>query len=124
VLSNELVRSKRLVIRVVLLQSGCAVLAACLFFVSVGSRSALSALTGGLIVAFGSALFGWRMFKPGIAAAGTLGTAMYAGLALKWVWFALALYLALARWQLGALPLLAGIAFAQVGYWVGLLRLK
>jgi hypothetical protein len=64
------------------------------------------------------------MFKPGIAAAGTLGTAMYAGLALKWVWFALALYLALARWQLGALPLLAGIAFAQVGYWVGLLRLK
>ncbi len=123
-MSNVLVRSKRLVIRVVLLQTGCAALAACVFFVSVGSRSGLAALAGGLIVAFGSALFGWRMFKPGVAGAGTLGAAMYTGLALKWVWFGVALYVALARLQLEALPLLTGLAFAQVGYWLGLLRLK
>jgi F0F1-type ATP synthase assembly protein I len=124
VMSNVPVRSTRLVIRVVLLQTGCAVLVACLFFVGVGPRSGLAALAGGLIVAIGSALFGWRMFKPGVAGAGTLGAAMYAGVALKWAWFALALYIALRELQLDALPLLTGLVFAQVGYWVGLLRLK
>jgi len=123
-MSNVPVRSTRLVIRVVLLQTGCAVLVACLFFVGVGPRSGLAALAGGLIVAIGSALFGWRMFKPGVAGAGTLGAAMYAGVALKWAWFALALYIALRELQLDALPLLTGLVFAQVGYWVGLLRLK
>lgn len=123
-MSNVPVRSTRLVIRVVLLQTGCAVLIACLFFVGVGPRSGLAALAGGLIVAIGSALFGWRMFKPGVAGAGTLGAAMYAGVALKWAWFALALYIALRELQLDALPLLTGLVFAQVGYWVGLLRLK
>ena len=123
-MSNVPVRSTRLVIRVVLLQTGCAVLVACLFFVGVGPRSGLAALAGGLIVAIGSALFGWRMFKPGVAGAGTLGAAMYAGVALKWAWFALALYIALRELQLDALPLLTGLVFAQVGFWVGLLRLK
>jgi ATP synthase protein I len=123
-MSNVPVRSTRLVIRVVLLQTGCAVLVACLFFVGVGPRAGLAALAGGMIVAIGSALFGWRMFKPGVAGAGTLGAAMYAGVALKWAWYALALYIALRELQLDALPLLTGLVFAQVGYWVGLLRLK
>ena len=123
-MSDAPVRGYRLVIRVVLLQTGCAVLVACLFFIGVGPRSGLAALAGGLIVAIGSALFGWRMFKPGVAGAGTLGAAMYAGVALKWAWFALALYIALRELQLDALPLLTGLVFAQVGYWVGLLRLK
>jgi hypothetical protein len=35
-----------------------------------------------------------------LRAAPTLTTAMYAGVALKWLWFALALYLALARLKL------------------------
>jgi F0F1-type ATP synthase assembly protein I len=121
---NVLDRSTRLVIRVVLLQTGCAVLIACPFFVISGPRSALAALAGGLIVAVGSALFGWRMFKPGVAGAGTLGAAMYTGVALKWAWFALALYIALKELQLDALPLLTGVVVAQVGYWMGLLRLK
>jgi F0F1-type ATP synthase assembly protein I len=64
------------------------------------------------------------MFKPGIAGAATLTTAMYAGVALKWMWFVLALYLALARWKLEAAPLLIGLAAAQLGYWVGLIRRK
>jgi F0F1-type ATP synthase assembly protein I len=54
----------------------------------------------------------------------TLGTAMYAGAALKWLWFALALYVALARLKLEAAPLLIGVVTAQLGYWVGLIRLK
>jgi len=64
------------------------------------------------------------LFKPGIAGGAALTTAMYAGVALKWLWFAIALYLALARLKLDAAPLLIGVVAAQLGYWVGLVRLK
>ena len=119
-MSDALVRSYRLVLRVVLLQAGCAVLVALMFLVFKGASAGLAALVGGLIVAAGSAVFGWRAFKPGIAGAAVLGTAMYAGVALKWLWFALALYMALARLKLDAAPLLIGIVATQLGYWVGL----
>jgi F0F1-type ATP synthase assembly protein I len=123
-MSDVLVRNYRLVVRIVLLQTGCAVLVASMFLVFKGAHQGLAALVGGLIVAVGSAVFGWRAFKPGIAAAPVLSTAMYAGVALKWLWFALALYIALARLKLEAAPLLIGVAGAQLGYWVGLMRRK
>jgi F0F1-type ATP synthase assembly protein I len=123
-MSDVPVRGYRLVVRVVLLQAGCAVLVASLFLVFRGASAALAALVGGLIVAAGSAVFGWRAFRPGVAGAATLGTAMYAGVALKWLWFVLALYAALARLKLEAAPLLIGVVAAQLGYWVGLIRLK
>ena len=123
-MSDALARGYRLVVRIVLLQTGCAVLVASLFLVFKSASAGLAALTGGLIVALGSALFGWRTFKPGIAGAAVLGTAMYAGVALKWLWFALALYIALARLKLEAAPLLIGIVATQLGYWVGLIRRK
>jgi F0F1-type ATP synthase assembly protein I len=123
-MSDVRARSYRLVIRVVLLQAGCAVLVASLFLGFKGAAAALAALAGGLIVATGSALFGWRMFKPGVAGAVTLSTAMYVGVALKWLWFAFAFYLALAWLKLDAAPLLIGIVVTQLGYWVGLVRLK
>jgi F0F1-type ATP synthase assembly protein I len=121
-MSDVLARNYRLVVRVVLLQAGCAVLVALMFLVFKGTHQGLAALVGGLIVAAGSAVFGWRAFKPGIAGAAVLGTAMYAGVALKWLWFALALYIALARLKLDAAPLLIGIVATQLGYWVGLMR--
>ncbi len=117
-------RGYRLVIRVVLLQAGCAVLVASLFLVFKSLSAGLAALAGGLIVAFGSALFGWRAFRPGAAAAATLNTAMYGGVALKWLWFVVALYIALARLKLEGAPLLIGVVAAQLGYWVGLIRRK
>ena len=123
-MSDVLARSYRLVVRIVLLQTGCAVLIASVFLVFKGAHQGLAALVGGLIVAAGSAVLGWRAFKPGVAGAATLATAMYTGVALKWVWFALALYIALARLKLGAAPLLIGMGAAQLGYWVGLIRLK
>jgi F0F1-type ATP synthase assembly protein I len=123
-MSNALVRGKRLVVRVVLLQTGCAVLVASLFLVFKGQSAGLAALVGGLIVAIGSAVFGWRMFKPGISGGATLSTAMYAGVALKWLWFGAALYVAFARLKLEPAPLLIGMAAAQLGYWVGLMRVK
>ena len=117
-------RGKRMVIRVVLLQAGCAALVASVFLVFKGSSAGLAALVGGLIVAAGSAVFGWRLFKPGIAGGATVTSAMYVGVVLKWLWFALALYIALALLKLDAAPLLIGIVVAQLGYWVGLIRLK
>lgn len=123
-MSGGPVRGYRLVVRVVLLQTGCALLVGFLFLVFKGSSAGLAALAGGLIVALGSAVFGWRAFAPGIAGAATLSTAMYVGVALKWLWFGLALYVALARLKLEAEPLLIGLVAASLGYWGGLIRLK
>ena len=123
-MSDALVRGYRLVIRVVLLQIGCAALVASLFLAFKSASAGLAALTGGLIVAFGSALFGWRTFRPGVAGAATLNAAMYGGVALKWLWFVVALYIALARLKLDGAPLLIGVVAAQLGYWVGLIRRK
>ncbi len=123
-MSDVLVRGKRLVVRVVLLQAGCAVLVASLFLALKSASAGIAALAGGLIVALGSALFGWRAFRPGVAGAATLSTAMYGGVALKWLWFVVALYVALARLKLEGAPLLAGVVVAQLGYWVGMIRRK
>jgi ATP synthase protein I len=123
-MSDVLARGKRLVVRVVLLQAGCALLTASVFLVFKGASAGLAALTGGLIVAAGSAVFGWRAFSPGVAGAAVLSTAMYMAVALKWLWFVLALYVALARLKLEAAPLLIGVVAAQLGYWAGLIRRK
>ena len=123
-MNNAPARGYRLVVRVVLLQAGCAALVASVFLVFKGPSAGLAALVGGLIVAAGSAVFGWRAFRPGVAGAAVLSTAMYTGMALKWLWFVLALYLALARLKLDAAPLLIGVVAAQLGYWVGLIRRK
>ena len=117
-------RGRRLAARVVLLQAGCAVLIALMFLAFKGAQQGLAALVGGLIVAAGSAVFGWLAFRPGVADAAVLKIAMYSGVALKWLWFALALYLALAWLKLDAAPLFIGIVAAQFGYWVGLIRRK
>jgi F0F1-type ATP synthase assembly protein I len=113
-----------LVARIVLVQAACALIIAAVFFGFSGTPAGVAALAGGLMVAAGSAVLGWRAFKPGIAGAATLGAALYSGVALKWLWFVLALYVALARLQLQVAPFLVGMVAAQAGYWVGLLRFK
>jgi F0F1-type ATP synthase assembly protein I len=123
-MSDAPVRGYRLVIRVVLLQTGCALLVASLFFALKGSSSGVAALAGGLIVALGTVLFGWRAFAPGVAGAAVLNRAMFTGKALQWIWYLLALYVALGRLRLEAAPLLIGLFAAQFGYWVALFRLR
>jgi F0F1-type ATP synthase assembly protein I len=112
---------RRLVMRVVLLQTGCAGAVAALFWVFQGAAAARAGLVGGLIVASGSAVFGWRMFAPGIAPAATLRRALFAAESLKWLWYVLALWAAFVRLKLMPLPLMTGLVFAQFGYWFGLL---
>jgi F0F1-type ATP synthase assembly protein I len=113
-------RDRRLVMRVVLLQAGsaCVVASACL---PLGGRAAaMAGLAGGLIASVGSALLGWRMFLPGVAAAPVLRRALFAGEALKWTWTVFALWAALGPARLAPLPLLAGLIVAQFGYWFAL----
>ena len=123
-MNNPLVPGYRLVGRVVLLQAGCALLVGSAFLVLKGQTAGLAALVGGLIVALGSALFGWRLFAPGVAGSATVTRAMFAAVALKWGWLLIALYVALARWKLEAGPLLVGVIVAQLGHWAALMRRK
>jgi len=115
---------RRIVVRIVLLQAGGAIMVAALFRALSGSKEAWSALAGGLIAAIGSALVGWRMFAPGIAAADTLRRAMFAGEALKWIWYVAAVWVAFTRVRAVPLPLLVGLIVAQFSYWAGLVGMK
>jgi F0F1-type ATP synthase assembly protein I len=115
---------KRLVMRVVLLQMGCAAVVAMLFWFLQGAAAGRAGLTGGLIVAAGSALFGWRMFAPGIAPAAILRRALFAAESLKWFWSVLAVWAALARFKVLPLPLMTGLVVAQFGHWAGLMGMK
>jgi F0F1-type ATP synthase assembly protein I len=117
-------QGKRLVLRVVLLQLGCAAAVAMLFWFLQGMAAARAGLTGGLIVAAGSALFGWRLFAPGIAPAAILRRALFVAESLKWLWYVLAVWAALARFKVLPLPLMTGLIVAQFGHWFGLIRMK
>jgi F0F1-type ATP synthase assembly protein I len=123
-MNNNFGHRYRLVTRVVLLQMGCATLVGLLLWLMDGAPAAMAALVGGMIVAVGSGVFGWRMFAPGIAPAGALFRAMVAAESLKWIWFLIAMWVALARFKLMPLPLLCGLVFAQFGYWVGMITMK
>lgn len=120
-MNNTVGFGNRLVVRVVLLQVAGAASSALVFWFIGGLRAACAAFAGGLIAAVGSALFGWRMFAPGIAPAGVLQRAMVAGEALKWLWYLLAIWAALTRFKLQPLPLLVGLIVAQFAYWLGLI---
>jgi F0F1-type ATP synthase assembly protein I len=123
-MNNSLGVGKRLVVRVVLLQAGCAGIVGLCFGVFQGAAGAWTGLSGGLIVAIGSGIFGWRMYAPGIAPAARLHRALFAAESLKWFWYGLSIWAALTHLRLQPLPLITGLVFAQFGYWFGLVGMK
>jgi len=112
-------RGRRLVLRYAALQLGAALPVAAAALALSGAAAAKAALVGGLVVALGNVVFGWTLFRPGIAPVQRLARAAYAGEALKWLWIVAALYGALAVAHLPPLPLIAGLVAAQAGFWVG-----
>jgi F0F1-type ATP synthase assembly protein I len=110
----------RLVMRVVRLQLGCAATVGMLFLALQGWAAGCAGFSGGLIAAVGSGLFGWRFFAPGVAPAAVLQRALFAAESLKWLWYLVAVWAALARFKLAPLPLMTGLVVAQFGYWLGL----
>jgi F0F1-type ATP synthase assembly protein I len=123
-MTNAVETARRLVWRVVVLQAGGALLVAGLFLVAKGWAPAVAALVGGLIAAIGSGLFGLRFFAPGIAPAAKLQRALFAAEALKWFWYGLALWVAIAVVRLTPLPLMVGLIVAQFSFWFGLFGWK
>ena len=92
---------------------------AALAFLIQGPGAALAALIGGAAVTLGSALMAWRTFGGGVGGAQVALLRLFGGLALKWLVIVGALYLALARWELPPLPLLAGLGAALVAFLFG-----
>lgn len=118
--SDHRARGRTLVLRFVTLQVACAAIVAVVALAVSGGPAAGAALAGGLIVAVGNAVFGWKLFAPGIAPVRKLAAAAYAGEVLKWLWVGAALWLALGVARLDPLPLLLGLLAAQFGFWLGL----
>ena len=117
-------RSHRLVLQFAGLQLGAAALVALAALALAGAAAAQAAFAGGLVVALGNVLFGWKLFGPGIAPLGSLARAAYAGEALKWLWIGLSLWAALRLAHLPALPLLLGLIAAQLGFWLGVALIR
>lgn len=109
--------------RVVVWQLGAAVLAGLAFW-KAGGWSMVAALYGGLVVALGSAVFGWRLFAPGVAPVARLARSLYVAEVQKWLLTALALWFALAQLKLPGLPLIVGMIVAQVAFWLGMTKIK
>ena len=112
---NTVAAGRRQAYRVLVAQAIATGLVALVFLVQ-GHRAALGALLGGGAVALGSALMAWRAFGGGVTGAGAALFRLFGGLALKWLVIVGALYLALARWELPPLPLLAGLGAALVAF--------
>ena len=112
-----------MVFRMVAWQVGC-VAAIALLWLPSGPANALAFAAGGLIVAVGNGVFGWRLFLDGYAPARRLHRSVYAAESLKWLWLVVALVVALAAFRLPGLPLMLGVLGAHVAFWFGLLLFR
>jgi F0F1-type ATP synthase assembly protein I len=110
---NSVAAGRRQARSLVVAQAAGAFAAALVFLVQ-GPEAALGALTGGGSVALGSALMARRAFAGGVSGAGPVLMRLFGGLALKWLVIVAALYLALARFELPPLPVIAGLCAALV----------
>lgn len=113
---NSVAAGRRLAQRTAALQAAVT-LATALAWLLLSSRdAALGALAGGLAMTVGNLLAAWVAFAGGLDGAGVALGRLLAATALKWMMIAGALYLALAVWQLPALPVLAGAAMAAAAF--------
>jgi F0F1-type ATP synthase assembly protein I len=112
-------RGRRLALTYAGLQLAAALAVALVALGIAGIDAARAAIVGGLVVAVGNVVFGWTLFRPGIAPVRQLANAAYLGEVLKWLWIGFALWVALGPAHLPPLPLLCGLLAAQVGFWVG-----
>lgn len=112
---NSMAAGRGLVLRALGLQAAVA-LGLALVFLLKDSASAMAAGIGGGAVVVGSALLGLRAFASDAASAGLALARLLAGMILKWVVVFGALYLALVRYGLPPLPLLAGLTGTTLAF--------
>lgn len=111
----SLAAGRRQARRAVLIQAAAAALVALAFLIE-GRREALAALAGGGAAVLGSMALAWRTFGGGVPSAGLALGRLLGGIALKWIVVLGALWLALARYALPPLPLVAGLAAVTVSF--------
>ena len=113
-------QGRQLVLRYAALQLAATLVAALVAGWFAGVPAARATLAGGLVVAVGNVVFGWKLFAPGVAPVTRLARGFYVGEALKWLWLGFALWAALGPGRLAPLPLIAGMLAAQLGFWLGM----
>ena len=112
---NSVAAGRRLAQRTVALQAAVTLATALVCLIS-GRNAALGALVGGLALTLGNLLAAWGTFAGSVSGAAVALGRLLAATALKWLVVAGGLYLALAVWQLPALPVLAGAALAAAAF--------
>jgi F0F1-type ATP synthase assembly protein I len=112
-------RGRRLVLKFASIQMSCAAAVAVVCLLLSGWNATRSALVGGLIVAAGTVVFGWRLFATGWPAA-EVARGFFRGEIFKWIWMGGALWAAFTHGGFEPLPLLLGLIAAQAGFWVGM----
>lgn len=112
---NSAAAGRRLAQRTVALQAAVTLATALACLLS-GRDAALGALAGGGAMTLGSLLAAWGAFAGGVAGAGVALGRLLLGMAAKWIVVIGGLFLAIAVWQLPALPVLAGAALAAAAF--------
>jgi F0F1-type ATP synthase assembly protein I len=112
---NSAAAGRRLARRAAALQ-GAATLATALACLPSSRAAALGALAGGAAMTLGSLAAAWGTFAGGIAGAGVALGRLLLGTAAKWIVVIVGMYLAIAVWQLPAVPVLAGAALAAAAF--------
>jgi F0F1-type ATP synthase assembly protein I len=112
---NSVAAGRRLAQRTVALQVAVTLATALVCLLS-GRDAALGALAGGLAMSLGNLVAAWTAFAGGVSGAAVALGRLLAATALKWLVVAGGLYLALAIWQLPALPVLAAAALAAAAF--------
>ncbi len=107
---NSPASGRRLALRIVLLQLAVALLVG-VVFLALGRREAVSAATGALLVALGTALMSARMFS-GIASAGLALSRLLMGTLLKWIVIVGGLVVILFHYKLPPLAAVTGLVAA------------
>jgi len=115
---NSAAAGRRLARRTMALQAAVTLATALACLVS-GREAASGALVGGVAMTLGNAIAAWGAFGGGVQGAGMALGRLLLGTAAKWVVVAAGLYLAIAAWQLPALPVLAGTAMAALAFLAG-----
>jgi ATP synthase protein I len=112
---NSMAANRRLALRAIAVQAGVATLVA-VAFLAQGDRAALAAGVGGGAAVLGSAFLAWRSLPAQTPSAGMALAGLLVGIVMKWVVVLAALYLALARFGLPPLPLLAGLVSTTAAF--------
>jgi hypothetical protein len=111
---NSIAHGRRVVLRMAILQLGCAALVAGVALLATGQREAVAAFVGGALSAVAWASSGARALSGSPAGGGAALARLIGALLLKWLIVCGGLWIALTQWRLPPMMLIAGFGVALV----------